>query len=88
MVEAEAYTFNGRDYIVFPRPMEAAAEDRAGKDNLVISVAIKSLAHGKPNFLLGRVLVDMGSSIDLIYFKTLQKMGLIESDLMPSHDDL
>lgn len=88
VIESDPYTFNNREYIVLPRPADTTAGEEDRKDSLVISVTIKSLNSGRPNFCLGRILIDTGSSVDLIYFNTLKKMGLTEMDLMPGRGDL
>lgn len=40
VVESEAYLFDGREYIVFPRPMPIATEAEARKDSMIISATI------------------------------------------------
>lgn len=87
-METEAYTFNGREYIIFPRPADSSSEEDTQQDSMVISATIKSIRPGKPDFILGRVIVDTGSSIDLMYYKMLQKMGFTEIDLMPNRGNL
>lgn len=88
IVESASFTFNNRNYIVFLQPLDTAIDAQAQKESLIISASIKAADPEKPNFILDRILVDTGSSIDLIYYRTLEKMGLTEMDLMASQESL
>lgn len=50
-------------------------------DTVVVSVVVLS-------FLIKKVLVDQGSSIDLLYLPTLRRMGIPERELRPFHRNL
>ena len=40
------------------------------------------------SFLVKKVLIDHGSSADLLYLSTLRKMGILEKELRPFHENL
>lgn len=48
---------------------------------MVISVIVA-------NFVIKEVLVDQGSSIDLLYLSTLKKQGIPKEDLKPFNENL
>ena len=50
-------------------------------DPVVIFVVIR-------NYIIKKVLVDEGSSVDILYASTLQKMQMPESNLNPYNGDL
>lgn len=87
MVESAFFTFY-RNYIAFPQPMDTTADTQPRKESIVISASIRAANPEKPNFVLGRILVDTGSSVDLIYYKTLEKMRLTKMDLMAIQGNL
>ena len=50
-------------------------------DRVVISVVTR-------NYIVRKLLVNQGSSVDIFYTSTLQKMQIPESSLTPYHGDL
>jgi len=57
------------------------AIDPTQDDPMVITVEIDK-------FAITKVLVDQGSSIDILYWKTLKKMGIPETNIQPYEEQI
>jgi len=57
------------------------AIDPAQDDPMAITVEINK-------FVIAKVLVDQGSLVDILYWKTFKKMRIPESEIQPYHDQI